>query len=97
MPVSKIGMVLGAAGAARQLASLQRSDVEVLIIGETNEWETVEYVRDAVTLGKTKALIILGHAISEEGGMKYCADWLGGFISEVPIRFIPAGDPFWMP
>jgi putative NIF3 family GTP cyclohydrolase 1 type 2 len=97
MRVRNIGMVLGAAGSARQIASLQRSDVEVLIIGETNEWETVEYVRDAVALGKRKALIILGHAISEEGGMQYCADWLGRFITEVPVRFIPAGDPFWTP
>jgi putative NIF3 family GTP cyclohydrolase 1 type 2 len=97
MVVRKVGMVLGAAGSARQLASLQENDVEVLIIGETQEWETVEYVRDAVALGKNKALIILGHAISEEGGMQYCADWLSGFVTEVPVRFIPAGDPFWMP
>jgi putative NIF3 family GTP cyclohydrolase 1 type 2 len=97
MRVRNIGMVLGAAGSARQIASLQRSEVEVLIIGETNEWETVEYVRDAVALGKRKALILLGHAISEEGGMQFCAVWLGRFITEVPVRFIPAGDPFWTP
>ncbi len=97
MPVSQLGLVLGAAGSARQITCLQRSDVEVLIVGETHEWETVEYVRDAVALGKKKALILLGHAISEEGGMRYCADWLRGFISEVPVQFIPATDPFWSP
>lgn len=97
MNVSKVGMVLGAAGSTRQIQVLQRADVEVLIIGETHEWETVEYVRDAVNIGKKKALILLGHANSEEAGMDFCAEWLKTFISEVPIEFVPAGDPFWTP
>ena len=25
-----------------------------------------------------------------------CARWLSTFVSEVPIKFIPSGDPFWM-
>jgi putative NIF3 family GTP cyclohydrolase 1 type 2 len=97
MSLSKAGLVLGAAGSQRQIACLQRADVEVLLIGETHEWETVEYVRDAMAQGRKKALIMLGHAISEEGGMQYCAGWLQGFIPEVPVKFIPAGDPFWNP
>jgi putative NIF3 family GTP cyclohydrolase 1 type 2 len=97
MAVSMAGLVLGAAGSERQIEYLQRDDVEVLIIGETREWETVEYVRDAVEQGKKKALIMLGHAISEEGGMQNCAGWLQSFIPEVPVKFIPAGDPFWTP
>ena len=44
-----------------------------------------------------KALIILGHANSEEAGMKYCGTWLRRLVTEVPIKFIPAGDPFWKP
>ncbi len=80
-----------------QIRSLQRGDVEVLIIGETNEWETVEYVRDAVNIGKRKALIIIGHANSEETGMDYCAEWLKNFINEIPIELIEAGDSFWTP
>ncbi len=27
--------------------------------------------------------------------MEHLAHWLAGFVSEVPIGFIPAGDPFW--
>lgn len=97
MEVSKVGLVLGAAGSVRQIQSLQREDVEVVIAGEVPEWETVEYIRDATSMGKKKALILLGHANSEEAGMDYCADWLKTFISEVPVEFIPAGDPFWSP
>ncbi len=29
--------------------------------------------------------------------MKYCAEWLKSFISEVPIEFVPAAEPFWRP
>ena len=97
MKLTNVSLVLGASGSTAQIKDLQREDVDAVIIGETNEWETVEYVRDAVNLGKNKALIIIGHANSEEPGMIYCAEWLKTFISEVPIEFIEAGDPFWTP
>ncbi len=97
MEVSQVSLVLGAAGANAQIKSLQRDDVEVVIVGEVPEWETVEYIRDATSLGHKKALILLGHANSEEAGMEYCAEWLKTFIKDVPIEFIPAGDPFWSP
>jgi putative NIF3 family GTP cyclohydrolase 1 type 2 len=94
---TKFGLAVGAPGSIRQMKMLQRDDVEVLVAGETREWETVEYVRDAKDMGKKKAMIILGHAISEEAGMKYCGQWLEAFVKEVPIKFVPAGDPFWTP
>lgn len=97
MKITNVGLVLGAAGSNSQIRSLQKDNVEVLVIGETHEWETVEYVRDAVNMGRKKALIIIGHANSEEAGMDYCAEWLKNFITEIPIRFIEAGDPFWTP
>ena len=52
---------------------------------------------DAVTAGRKKALIILGHVPSEERGMKECARWLKTFIPEVPIEYLPGGEPFWSP
>lgn len=97
MKVSEVGFSMGAPGSQSQIRMLRRDDVEVLIIGETHQWETVEYVRDAVDQGKTKALILLGHANSEEAGMEYCAEWLKTFIDEVPIQFVEAGDPLWAP
>jgi putative NIF3 family GTP cyclohydrolase 1 type 2 len=66
----------GAPGFADQVRMLQRDDVEVLLTGETPEWEAVAYVRDAAAAGKPKALLLLGHASSEEAGMEYCAEWL---------------------
>jgi putative NIF3 family GTP cyclohydrolase 1 type 2 len=97
LKVTKVAMMPGAVGSVRQRHMLQRDDVEALLIGETQEWETVEYVADAVAEGKHKALIILGHIPSEQAGMEECARWLKTFITEVPVEFIPASEPFWMP
>ena len=76
---------------------LVKPEVDVLILGETHEWELVEYVQDQIASGKKKALIVLGHVVSEQSGMKYCAEWLKGFVKEVPIEFIAAAEPFWHP
>jgi putative NIF3 family GTP cyclohydrolase 1 type 2 len=76
---------------------LARPDVDVVVGGETREWEVVEYAQDIISTGKKKALILLGHVVSEQAGMKYCADWLRSFVTEVPIEFIAAPEPFWTP
>src|SRR5580658_454657 len=94
MKITKVALVPGAAGTDRHRKMLQRDDVEVLAIGEVPEWETIEYVTDAVSEGKKKALILLGHIPSEQPGMEYCAEWLKTFVSEVPIEFIATKEPF---
>src|SRR5438445_235930 len=81
-------------GAMRTLA---RPDIDVLVIGEAREWEGIAYVQDSIAAGKPKGLIVLGHVISEENGMNECARWLKTFITEVPVEFIAAGEPFWSP
>ena len=79
------------------IPTLARPDVDVMVVGEAREWELVEYAQDAVRAGQKKALIVLGHVVSEQAGMKYCAEWLRGFIPEVPIEFVAAAEPFWSP
>lgn len=76
-------------------AQIARPDVDLLIGGETREWEVVEYVQDQIAAGRQKALIVLGHVISEQAGMKLCAEWLKTFINDVPVDFVPAAEPFW--
>jgi hypothetical protein len=71
--------------------------VEVLVIGEVPEWETIEYVSDAAAEGKRKALILMGHIPSEQAGMENCAEWLKTFIKDVPVAFVPAAEFFWTP
>jgi putative NIF3 family GTP cyclohydrolase 1 type 2 len=94
MKITKVALAPGASGPERHRTLLQRDDVEVLAIGEVPEWETIEYVSDAVSQGKKKALILLGHIPSEQPGMEYCAEWLKTFVSEVPVEFVPTKEPF---
>ena len=79
------------------LPYIARDDVDALVVGETREWELVEYVQDQIASGKKKALIVIGHVPSEQAGMKYCAEWLRSFVTEVPVDFVAADEPFWSP
>ena len=88
MKFTKVAFMAGAPGGQRHIQMLQNPDVEIIIAGEAPEWETYLYTNDAVTQGKNKAVIFLGHIKSEEAGMEYCAEWLGTFIAGVPIHFI---------
>ena len=92
--VSKAAFSAGAPASSTHIRLLQRDDIELIVIGEAREWETIEYVRDATQAGHSKAVIILGHVVSEEAGMEYCAEWMRSFIDDIPIHFIAAGDPF---
>jgi putative NIF3 family GTP cyclohydrolase 1 type 2 len=97
MRLTRIALLPGAAGSREQMELLERGDVDVLVIGETREWETVEYTRDAVSEGRKKALIIMGHVPSEEAGMDECARWLKTVVPGIPVEYMPAGEPFWSP
>jgi putative NIF3 family GTP cyclohydrolase 1 type 2 len=97
MQVTQVALLPGAAGLTRQVKLLERDDVQVLVAGESAEWEGVEYARDAGAQGRHKALILLGHEVSEEAGMRYCAEWLKSVLPGVSIEYIRAGEPYWMP
>ncbi|MCU1261237.1 MAG: hypothetical protein JWO80_4122 [Bryobacterales bacterium] len=96
MKLTKVGLAPGASGPQRHRSMLQRNNLDVLAIGEVPEWETIEYVTDAVSEGKNKALILLGHIPSEQPGMEYCAEWLKTFVKEVPVEFVKTREPFWL-
>lgn len=73
------------------------SDADVLVIGEAQDWDLVAYAQDLAEAGRKKALIVLGHVLSEQWGMDFCADWLKTFVKEVPVRFVPLIEPYWNP
>jgi len=97
LPVRRVLASWGYVSQTPGIPQFAQPDVDVFIAGETREWELVEYAQDAITMGQKKALILLGHVVSEQGGMQYCAEWLKDFIREVPIEFIAASEPFWNP
>lgn len=93
--VQKIAVLPGTIPIETTLAVLP--EVDVIIAGEIREWESSEYVRDLVHAGRNKGLILTGRSLSEEPGMNACAAWLRTVVSEAPVRWIPAGDPYWRP
>ncbi len=97
MPVSRVAASWGNVSLNPGIPLLSQPGVDVLVMGETHEWELVEYAQDMIASGKKRALIILGHVVSEQAGMKYCAEWLKTFITEVPVEFIAAAEPYWEP
>ncbi len=97
LTVNKVAVSWGYVSREPGIPILSRPDVDVLICGETREWEVVEYAQDCISAGQKKALIVMGHVVSEQAGMKYCAEWLRTFISDVPVEFIAAEEPFWSP
>ncbi len=92
MSCRKIGLLPGAWGGRAHIKFLN-SEIDTLIVGESAEWEGVEYVRDASLAGFQKSMIIMGHAQSEEPGMAYLKDWLAPLVPGVQISHIAAGDP----
>lgn len=94
LPVTKVALMVGASGSDEQIKVLEQEDVQLVVAGESREWETVPYVVDAAAEGRHKALILLGHVVSEEAGMDECAHWLRSIFPGMSIQFIPAGEPF---
>lgn len=92
--VTGVALYPGASGSAKQIKALEQDNVQLLVAGEAQEWETVPYVQDAAAEGRPKALILLGHEISEEAGMEECAHWIQTLFPKIPVAFLPAGEPF---
>ena len=95
MKVTNVRLAPGASGSSYHIHLLEDSNVDVVIAGESPQWETYEYARDAVSQGRSKAVIFLGHIPSEESGMNFCAEWLKGFIKDVPIYFVECNPSYW--
>ncbi len=95
MKLTNVRLAPGAPGSASQIKLLENKNVDVLLAGESPQWETYEYMRDAVDQGRKKAIIFLGHVSSEEAGMEFCAEWLKGFIKDIPVSYIRSGPSYW--
>jgi putative NIF3 family GTP cyclohydrolase 1 type 2 len=95
-PKMKVRRILAGPGYASPTIT---AGVDVVVGGEGQEsdggFDNTSYVLDAAELGVPKGQIILGHGVSEEPGMEECAKWLRGFITNVPVQHIPAGEPYW--
>ncbi len=95
MKLKNVRLAAGAPGSTYHIQLLEKENVDVVLTGESPQWETYEYTRDASAQGKKKAVIFLGHIASEEAGMDYCAEWLRGFIKDIPVSFVECGPSYW--
>jgi putative NIF3 family GTP cyclohydrolase 1 type 2 len=79
----------------RNLSSMAQT-VDCIIASDSREYDTFEYARDAVFAGTARGMIYISHEAAEDVGMDWFAKWLTPFVPEVPVRYIPTGDDFWM-
>ena len=93
--VRRIGLLPGYTMIQASIAMLP--NVDVIVAGEVQEWESATYAQDVAFAGLKKGFISIGRVVNEAPGMQICADWLKTIVPEVPIRFVPAGDPYWRP
>ncbi|MEX1028681.1 MAG: Nif3-like dinuclear metal center hexameric protein [Paenibacillaceae bacterium] len=90
LALNRIGLLAGyRGGGSLSIPLFEQNQLDLIIYGEGPEWETPEYVRDAAYLGKQKSLIVLGHAESEQPGMKLLAERLDHRLPGIPVYFIP--------
>jgi len=73
------------------------SEVDMIVTGEVREWENTHYAADMFAAGERRALVTTGRVVSEEPGMRLCADWVKTIVKEVPAKWIGVGDPNWRP
>jgi putative NIF3 family GTP cyclohydrolase 1 type 2 len=82
----------GASGGRSQISAIIKNKPDVLVCGEIQEWETAEYVRDALATGTQLSLVVLGHIASEEPGSEWMANWLKKNVPDVPVMHMAAGN-----
>jgi putative NIF3 family GTP cyclohydrolase 1 type 2 len=95
LPVSRVIASWGNCSSFPGIPYLDMADV--LVIGEAQDWDLIAYANDLVAAGRPRALVVLGHVLSEQWGMEACAGWLKDFVREVPVRFLPLVQPYWNP
>ena len=91
---STIYLAFGYMDSKRQIAAIQQYKPNLILSGETREWETVERVRDGLLIGQKTSLLVLSHAVSEEAGMEYAAKWLQPKVPGIKITHIASNSPF---
>ena len=101
MEVTRVGNTFHYSGGPmdrKGIEFIEENDIQVILTGEIVDWTIVEYVHDAIALGKKRALLNPGHFNWEEPGMEYAAEHLPEIIGgDVPVRFIQSGNVYrWL-
>ncbi|RUS45719.1 Nif3-like dinuclear metal center hexameric protein [Cohnella sp. AR92] len=93
MACRRVGVLVGYRGGGDNAIPLFREKgLDLILAGEGPEWETPEYARDSAYQGVSRSFLLLGHAESEEPGMRLLADRLQSLYPYLPVRFLK-GEP----
>ncbi len=93
--IRKVAVVPGSITIETALKRLPEADL--LITGQSQEWDITEYALDSATAGFKKGYIMLGVLVAEEPGMRACSNWIKSLVKNVPVEWIGTGDPYWRP
>ncbi len=93
-PISTVYLAFGYMDSKAQIAAIEKSKPDLILSGETREWETVERVRDGLAMGNKTTLMVLSHSVSEEAGMEYAASLFQPKLPGIKITHIASGTPF---
>jgi putative NIF3 family GTP cyclohydrolase 1 type 2 len=80
-------------------------DVDAIVGGESAEgsgatlptMDQSAFAADMTSIGRPRGIIFLGHMGTEDRPMALVAEWLRGFVTGIPIDFLPAEEPFHQP
>jgi putative NIF3 family GTP cyclohydrolase 1 type 2 len=89
---SRVLFIPGAAGGHTQIQAIEKVKPDVLVCGEIQEWETAEYVRDALAKGDNLSLVVLGHIASEEAGSEFMLNWLKEKVPGLKVTHVPSAN-----
>lgn len=101
MPVHKIALVghlypqdINNEYSVKVIKTLENG-IDVIVPGEVIDWTVLSYIRDAVELGKNKAVLNIGHFNSEELGMRYAEEWISELVDyKIKVSYVPSGDMY---
>jgi putative NIF3 family GTP cyclohydrolase 1 type 2 len=89
MSCRRIGVLAGyRGGGSLAIPLFEAEGVDLIVYGEGPEWETPEYVRDAIHQGRQKGLLVLGHAESEAPGMRLLAERIRREFPDIPVHYL---------
>jgi putative NIF3 family GTP cyclohydrolase 1 type 2 len=69
-------------------------DLDVILTGETCEWEALVYNEDRISAGHGKGFLMLGLAVVSDAGAREVSAWVQKAVPSVKVEFMPVGDPF---
>jgi putative NIF3 family GTP cyclohydrolase 1 type 2 len=79
-------------GAATRIGQVQ--ELDVILTGESCEWEGFVYAEDWISAGHGKGFVMLGLAAISDTATLQVSDWVKRSVPSTRVEVLRAGDPF---